>query len=226
MPKFNRSSGGIEWAKWSWNPVTGCKHGCPYCYARKITERFPAHYPKGFAPHLREDRLEGPMPRAPKEHGDRHVFVCSMADLFGDWVHVKLIRRVFDKVRSAPDWQFLFLTKNPAGMVGLDWPSNAWAGVTVDRQEKVRDAIDALSVIPPRVCWISCEPMLEPIDISSADIAELDWLVIGAQTNPDFQPDRQWVERLTERAVKTGVPVYHKPNLECGWLKEYPGVTS
>lgn len=30
----------IEWADSTWNPVTGCKHGCEYCYARRIAERF------------------------------------------------------------------------------------------------------------------------------------------------------------------------------------------
>lgn len=30
----------IEWADMTWNPVTGCKHGCDYCYARKIAARF------------------------------------------------------------------------------------------------------------------------------------------------------------------------------------------
>lgn len=30
----------IEWTDYTWNPVTGCKHGCPYCYARHITDRF------------------------------------------------------------------------------------------------------------------------------------------------------------------------------------------
>ena len=30
----------IDWADASWNPVTGCLHGCAYCYARKIAERF------------------------------------------------------------------------------------------------------------------------------------------------------------------------------------------
>lgn len=24
----------IEWCSHTWNPVTGCKHGCEYCYAR------------------------------------------------------------------------------------------------------------------------------------------------------------------------------------------------
>ena len=35
----------IDWADSTWNPVTGCLHGCEYCYARRIAERF-----SGFAP--------------------------------------------------------------------------------------------------------------------------------------------------------------------------------
>ena len=30
----------IDWCDSTWNPVTGCRHGCPYCYARGITRRF------------------------------------------------------------------------------------------------------------------------------------------------------------------------------------------
>lgn len=30
----------IEWCDSTWNPVTGCKHDCGYCYARTIAERF------------------------------------------------------------------------------------------------------------------------------------------------------------------------------------------
>ena len=33
----------IEWATHTWNPVTGCLHDCPYCYARSITRRFEPH---------------------------------------------------------------------------------------------------------------------------------------------------------------------------------------
>jgi protein gp37 len=30
----------IDWADMTWSPVTGCLHGCGYCYARKIAKRF------------------------------------------------------------------------------------------------------------------------------------------------------------------------------------------
>lgn len=35
---MNRSK--IEWCDHTWNPITGCRHGCPYCYARTMTARF------------------------------------------------------------------------------------------------------------------------------------------------------------------------------------------
>ena len=35
---MNRSK--IEWCDHTWNPVTGCRHGCPYCYAEKMSARF------------------------------------------------------------------------------------------------------------------------------------------------------------------------------------------
>lgn len=31
---------GIEWCTHTWNPITGCLHGCAYCYAREIARRF------------------------------------------------------------------------------------------------------------------------------------------------------------------------------------------
>ena len=30
----------IDWCDMSWNPITGCRHGCEYCYARRMAERF------------------------------------------------------------------------------------------------------------------------------------------------------------------------------------------
>jgi hypothetical protein len=37
VPRFNKQENkDIDWAMWSFNPITGCKHNCPYCYARDI----------------------------------------------------------------------------------------------------------------------------------------------------------------------------------------------
>ena len=35
----------IEWADMTWNPLTGCCHGCKYCYARRIANRFASKDP-------------------------------------------------------------------------------------------------------------------------------------------------------------------------------------
>ena len=35
---MNRSK--IEWCDHTWNPITGCRHDCKYCYARRMTARF------------------------------------------------------------------------------------------------------------------------------------------------------------------------------------------
>ena len=35
---MNRSK--IEWCDHTWNPITGCRHDCQYCYARRMASRF------------------------------------------------------------------------------------------------------------------------------------------------------------------------------------------
>ena len=45
----------IDWADATWNPVTGCLHGCEYCYARGIANRFAMNY----APKLGDLHMDG-----------------------------------------------------------------------------------------------------------------------------------------------------------------------
>lgn len=226
---FNASQGeGISWAAWSWNPVTGCLHGCDYCYARAIASRWPDAYPAGFTPLFHHERLDAPAnTRIPAAHADdeawRRVFVCSMADLYGRWVPDEWIAQVHASMLASPQWQYILLTKFPARYVGLDMPPGAWIGTSVDEQKRVRIAEDAFRKIDGgAVKWLSLEPLREPLEFT--DLSVFDWVVIGAQTEtrqPDgpveaFAPPFEWVARLVAQAREAGCRVHLKPNLVNG----------
>jgi protein gp37/ParB-like chromosome segregation protein Spo0J len=224
--KFNQVNENIDWAKWSWNPVTGCLHNCDYCYARDIAERF---FAQKFVPSFLPSRLHAPRnTRVPDAAADqigwRNVFTCSMADLFGKWVPQEWIDAVFDEVRGSPQWNFLFLTKFPRRLAELDWPDNAWCGASVDRQHRVADTEAAFRGVKAGVKWLSCEPMLERLTFTSLEM--FDWVVIGAASKstqtPEFQPPWEWVEHLLSQARAAGCRVYIKPNLRSR-PQEYPG---
>lgn len=225
---FNRQKGdGIEWAKWSWNPVTGCEHGCGYCYARGMALRYPENYPKGFKPHFRPERLSAPqntpLPDS-KEGGERNVFAVSMGDLFGSWVPQEWIDAVFAAVREAPGWNFIFLTKNPQRYLTLEFPQNCWIGATADTQARANAALEVFKVLAKKkhpVLFLSVEPMGEAIDVN---LGAVDWLIIGGQSRPGgspLQPKWEWVEALLFSAREANCKVYFKPNLTVV-PKEYP----
>jgi len=218
---FNCTNDSIEWSSYTWNPVTGClgpdgKGVCPYCYARDIALRFPEGYPKGFNPDLRENRLAAPQnTRLPDDPAKRYCFVCSMADLFGDWVPLDWINKVIDQVRAAPDWTFIFLTKNPKRLVDIDWPTNAWVGATVDMQSRVTVAVESLAKVKASVRFVSCEPLCEQLTFPSMPF---EWLIIGGRSRssqlPAEQPQWSWVEKLMWQAREHNIKIYFKPNLE------------
>jgi ParB/RepB/Spo0J family partition protein len=224
--QFNaQDTTGIEWARWSWNPVTGCLHNCPYCYARDIAERF---YPQKFEPALIPGALRAPANTAvPANAADniayRNVFTCSMADLFGKWVPDAWIESVLDQVRANPQWNFLFLTKFPQRMAEFAYPANAWLGTTVDLQARVKNAERAMAKVKASVRWLSLEPLLDPIDM---DWSLFQWIVIGGASSsrdtPPWQPPRRWIWEITLAAEAKGCAVYHKDNL-AHRLRNYPG---
>jgi protein gp37 len=139
----------IEWVKnddgtqgYTWNPVTGCLHGCKYCYARNQVYRFAQRGNlKGKACETKEVhildepiyftdkngiRRISPYPYGfdPTFHRYRMdepqqvkkpstIFVGSMTDLFGEWVPDEWITTVFEACEKAPQHRYIFLTKNP-----------------------------------------------------------------------------------------------------------------
>jgi protein gp37 len=224
VPSLNKTNDNIEWAKWSWNPVVGCKHNCMYCYARDIAIRFY----NDFEPRYLPERLPAPkiasVPNGAEDDiGLKTIFVCSMADLFGEWVPQEWINSVLDVVRETPKWNFLFLTKNPKRLIDIDWPVNAWVGTTVDVQARVNAAQEAFKKVKAKVRFISCEPLQERLVFT--DLSMFDWIIIGGRSRstklPEFQPKWEWVENIVTQARKDGLKIYFKPNLTVR-PKEYP----
>jgi len=227
---FNKEkSDSIEWSKWTWNPVTGCNYACQYCYARDIGDRFQG----GFEPKFHPERLSAPINTKPPMdtgNGNLNVFVCSMAELFGDWVPQEWIDQVIESCTKSPEWNFIFLTKNPKRLIGIKWPKNAWVGTTVDCQSRVNSAVaafDELNKHPyrPVVTFLSCEPMNERLDFGDRGLHSFDWIIIGGRSvssrMPAFQPEWEWVEKLHNEARAAGCKIYWKPNLTVR-PKEYP----
>lgn len=220
----------------SWNPLTGCRHGCPYCYARRTANRFNAGledhaplagglhvleekikatpYPYGFEPTLHRHRLN--QPERKKE--PQTVFVCSMADLFGRWVPTDWIRDVMDACQRAPWHRYLFLTKNPARYMELDrlallpHNENFWYGSTVTDMDAA--AVYAMQGTNINTFW-SMEPLLGPVDMAAAEGLP-QWVILGAETGnrrDKVVPRREWVEQIMDFCEGNEIPVFFKGNL-------------
>lgn len=223
----------IEWCDATWNPITGCMNKCEYCYARRIATRFGGSslnvphilnepfmrkgriqpYPFGFTPTLHRYRLNIPQ-RWPKH---KVIFVCSMADLFGDWMPDAWIEEVFEACRKAPQHTYLFLTKNPdrlcdlANNNNLPTDKNFWYGSTLDSKDARR--------YPGRFrdhTFLSIEPLREYMDVGLGSFGSAEWIIIGAETGNRKEkiiPEKAWIDNICEAASITQASVFMKDSL-------------
>lgn len=206
----------IEWCDYTWNPVTGCKHGCPYCYAERISKRFTGD----FEPRFHEKRLSDPQ----KVKKPSRIFVVSMGDLFGDWVPQEWRSLVFEACNRAPQHTYLFLTKNPYRYLQLHIRgklprlSNFWYGTTLTGQGKL-----PFNCLDFKRNFISVEPLLG--DVSDRfPFTNIQWIIVGAQTGPGAVPPKpEWVQSIIEQCREANVPLFLKDNLN--WpekIQEFP----
>ena len=204
----------IEWTDATWNPVTGCTRvspGCAHCYALTFAERFrgvPGHpYEMGFDLELRPERLQQPLDwKRP-----RMIFVNSMSDLFHEDIAPSYIHQVFD-VMQAADWHtFQILTKRSERLVELapelPWPENVWMGVSIENQ-RWTTRIDDLRRVPAAVRFLSCEPLLGPLQL---DLAGIDWVIVGGESGPRARPMKpEWARSIRAQCESAEVPFFFK----------------
>jgi protein gp37 len=239
----------IEWTDATWNPVTGCTEvspGCDNCYAKTFAERWRGipghHFEQGFDVVLRPGRLDEPFGwRKP-----RRVFVNSMSDLFHDAIPDEFITEVFARMWWNPRHTFQVLTKRHGRMrslvprieadlrqreadlalVGapapLTWPlPNVWLGVSVENQQWADIRIPALLGTPAAVRWLSCEPLLGPVELAPAGGHLVNWVVVGGESGRGARRmESGWVRSLRDQCTAEGVPFFFKQ-----WGEWLPVVT-
>ncbi len=198
----------IEWTYYSWNPITGCLHGCWYCYARKLFTRFH----KSFAPTFHPERLREPweLERPSK------IFVCSVADLFAPWTPEDWRDAVLDAIFKCPvKHTFQLLTKNPERIPSIKFPDNVWVGTTVTCNWQNNDYrnISKIVHVACGVRFVSFEPLLGALP-HGISLRGVDWVIIGKLTGSrKVELKTAWVEDIIAECEHEGIPIFMKNNL-------------
>ena len=205
----------IEWTEATWNPVTGCSKvsaGCKNCYAERLALRLQAmgnaRYRNGFSVTLHADFVE--LPKRWRE--PRVIFVNSMSDLFHEQVPVDFIQRVFATMAACPQHTFQILTKRSARLrelaTELDWPRNVWMGVSVE-DARVLHRIADLHVVPAAVRFLSCEPLIGPLDALPLD--GIHWVIVGGESGPGARPMKiEWIRSIFRQCRQASVAFFFK----------------
>ena len=177
-----------------------------------------APYPYGFAPTFHSYRLDDPT----RIRKPQNIFVCSMADLFGDWIPDTWIQEVFKACEAAPQHRYLFLTKNPRRYEDLyakkafPYSENFWFGTTIT----VDDDYYTWFENTPYKAFVSIEPIMA--DFGNGMFRGIDWVIVGAETGNRKEkviPKAEWIDGILESCYEQRIPLFMKDSLK-GICKE------
>lgn len=224
--KMNKTK--IEWTDYSWNPITGCLHGCWYCYAKRMFHRFGKSFEPTFYPE-RIEKLRWAVKHSIKYKRPAKIFVCSVSDLFAPWTKEEWRKAVLDEIQK-PEYNhltFQLLTKNPENIPPLAPKKNIWIGTTITCQKEM-DKMYSLVNNYRGIKFLSFEPLLEFIMIFKDEIesyfSQIDWVIIGKLTgSKKIKLEKEWVLSLIRECRAHKVPLFLKDNLK--WsekIQEFP----
>ena len=243
----------IGWCDMTWNPVWGCKNHCEYCYARGIAKRFGnvmaenEYYSrywgnkrcakgtnkayvkrlsddlKSFVPTFLYGQYYKKFPKKPQR-----IFVGSMSEIY--YWRAEWIERVIRMVKQYPQHTFIFLTRYPEIYSEYVFPKNCWLGVTITREKDFERGIPYLFITSCNITFVSVEPILEHINPKPFSNANIDWVIIGAETGNrkgKVIPKLDWVLNIVRYCEHNKIPVYIKDNLtkyyaDCRGYKQFP----
>jgi len=194
------------------------------------------------------------------------VFVNSMSDLFHKDVPDEYIGAVFKVMQETPQHTYQVLTKRHGRMRsllsrwaaegilpvtheyeddlittttydGVPWPlPNVWLGVSVEDQQRADLRIPALLMTPAAVRFLSCEPLLGPVDLTrvawtggggthldvvngrhgqpdvwATSAKRVDWVIVGGESGPGARPMHpEWARSLRDQCADAGVAFHFK----------------
>jgi len=225
----------ISWADATFNPWVGCTKvspACDHCYAEGWAKR-SGLVEWGNHPRRRTSAANWRQPlkwnREAEATGVRkRVFCASLADVFDNQVPAEWRADLWRLIDETPNLDWLLLTKRPqnaAKMIeasrravlsaGVDsrhvmWPwPNVWVGTTVENQEEADRRIPHLLAVPAARRFLSCEPLLGPIDLGPRPT--LDWVIAGGESGPGARPAHPtWFRSLRDQCQTAGVAFHFK----------------
>ena len=220
----------IEWTHHTFNPWWGCTKispACDNCYAATWARRFRrAEWgPDAARVPASEERWKEPLKwnRDAQARGERaRVFCLSMGDVFEKRSELDPLRtRLCKLIEDTPSLDWQLLTKRPGNVLGMVpwsqvWPSNVWIGTTVEDQKWAARRLPLLIEIPAIVRFVSCEPLLEAIDLTdwlARDVAKrgVDWVIAGGESGAATRPTAlSWVQSLRDQCTEAAVPFFFK----------------
>lgn len=240
----------IEWADHTFNPWRGCTKvsaACDHCYAERLVN---GRLAGDFSQRVRAASSTWQEPRrwnraAAREGKRARVFTASLADVFDNQVSPIWRQDLFELIRETPSLDWLLLTKRPqniAKMLPPDWGAgyaNVWLGTTVENQAEADRRIPHLLAVPAAKRFLSCEPLLGPVDISNwlfagdppcADCPRdedcecgwrgraemgrpdaLHWVIAGGESGPGARPMHpDWARSLRDQCAAAGLAFHFK----------------
>jgi hypothetical protein len=117
------------------------------------------------------------------------------------------------------------------------FPDNVWIGTTIEDQKRAEERIPILASIPARVRFLSCEPLLGPLDISSYLFTKpqsrycdecmdpattpcdgspcrwkpILWVICGGESGPNARPMHpDWPRSLRDQCAVADIPFFFK----------------
>lgn len=231
----------IAWTDHTFNPWLGCTKvsiGCDACYAESWAKRSglvewggarrrttPANWNK-----MR--KLHAAVPDGQRQR----VFCASLADVFDNEVPSEWRADLFALIRETPRFDWLLLTKrigNAKGMLPADWGnsvygySNVWLGASVVNQAEADRDIPKLLTTPAAIRFLSCEPLLGPIDLTAhcppfhaphLRQDRIGWIICGGESGHGARPmEAEWAISLMYQCLATQTAFFMKQGSQANW---------